>query len=189
MLKDLLYLASFYLKLDDISEYLSAIDSGEEATAPSDLAELVTIANIVMRAVSREFSPLYYEQTFTSNENCQIPFSEFNKPINQIKSVSFADGISSTFRSFPDYIKVGLPRTNYSVTYSYYPNEISALEDALTLPMGVSAETIAYGMCAEYLTIEMLYDEADMFEEKFKEGLRNASVSKSERKIANRGWI
>lgn len=189
MLQDLIYLSSFYLNLDDVSDYLTSLADETPLDKPDDVDKLISLANLTIRKVVREFAPLYAEESVTSNANCEISYSNLTKDVCNIKSVSTADGLSATFRVFPEFIKVGYPNQSYFVNYSFYPDELDDLTDDLVLPIGVTKEAIAFGICAEYLTISGMFDEADVFEDKFKKSLADGLINQRERKVLNRGWI
>ena len=189
MLRDLIYLSSFYLNLDEVTDYLNSLTDETPLTKPNDVDKLIGLANLTIRKVVREFAPLYSEENCSSNSNCEISYSSLTNDVCNIKSVSTPDGLNSTFRVFPEYIKVGRPNNAYSVCYSFYPTELTELSDNLVLPVGVTKEAISFGMCAEYLTISGMFDEADMFEAKFKESLADGLIHQRERKVLNRGWI
>lgn len=197
MLKDLIYTVASLLKMEDVCDYLNVVNekdfndevSIDEMTKPKEIEFIINLCNLVIEQITREFMPLYLEELTSSNENCEINFSGLSQKVNQIISVSFADGIGTTYRVFPEYIKVGNPQEKFLVNYSYIPKQVSSLEDEFALPMGLSEFTVAYGVCAEYCLIEMLYDEADMWESKFKTSLQNSIKKLRERKIPSRGWV
>lgn len=192
MLKDLIYLAGFYLNLTDVTDYLTAIDGDEDVsdlTEPKEMETLISLSNLVIRNVTRKYIPLYFEEVKQSNENCEINFSNFSKSVNEIKSVISSDGLKATFRVFPEYIKVGNPNSSYKIVYSYIPSEIRTLNSSLVLPVGISEDDLVFGVCSEFATMNMLYDEADMFESKFKECLLKSLMGKSERKFKSRSFI
>lgn len=191
MLKDIIYLAGFYLNLTSVTDYLTALDGEEvsETEEPKELETLISLSNLVIRNVTRKFAPLYFEEMRESNDNCEIDLAGFSKSVNEIKSVVSTDGIKATFRNFPEFIKVGYPNTMYKITYSFIPEEIRGLNSSLILPPKVTEDDIAFGVCAEFATINMLYDEATMFESRFKECLLNSLMGRSERKIKSRSFL
>ncbi len=208
MLKDLITIAATYLKLDAVNDYLALLEEQSlsqtqanqddvlidqepenETAVPQEIKLLTNLANLVLRQIVREYMPLFVEEELISNENCQIEYSKFKNSVNQVVGVGFKDHISSTFRVFPEYIKVGYPNEKYIVLYSYFPPELKNLTDNVVCPMGLSHEVIALGICAEYCLVNSLFDEADMWETKFANSLSNASRRLKERKLPSRGWI
>lgn len=199
MLKDLIYAVASYLRMDDVCDYLDSLNQEETGiivtdsetflTEPKEIKLLTNLTNLVLGQILREYMPLYTEEIVSSNANCEISFSSFSKKVNQIINVSFVDGLNSTFRIFPEYIKVGSPQEKYVVKYSYLPEEITNFNAPIEKPISLSENTIALGVCAEYCLIEMLYDEADMWEAKFKESLQNTIRKLREKRLPSRGWI
>ncbi|MBO4570120.1 MAG: hypothetical protein J5689_02780 [Clostridia bacterium] len=189
MLKDLIYLASFYLNLDDVSDYLTNIEDDTEAEAPADVSILINLANLAIRRIVKDYRPIYREEFKSSDENCFIPFSALSKEVCAIKNVTTLDRLPVTFRILENNIKVGVPSGDYLVKYSYYPSELTDLGDSLVLPDGVSNEAVCFCMCCDYLTIKRLYDDADVFESKFKESLVRGLKANKDVKVASRGWF
>ena len=189
MLKDLIYLASFYLNLDDVSDYLTNIEDDSNIEAPTDLSVLINLANLSIRRIVKDYKPLYREEFKKSDENCFIAFSDLSKEVCAIKNVTTLDRLPVTFRILENNIKVGVPSGDYLVKYSYYPSELTDLNDSLILPDGVNKEAVCFSMCCDYLTIKRLYDDADVFETKFKESLVRGLRANKEIKVASRGWF
>lgn len=189
MLNDLLMIVATYLGLDDVNSYIDAVNSEEEATAPQSLNLLINLANLTIGRITRDYMPLYTEEIISSDSNCQINFSAFSKALVQIKAVSTLDGIHSTFRCFPSFIKVGYPSRQYLVKYSYAPEELEDLEDAIEKPYNLATETIAYGVCFEYCLVNELYQEADMWEERFKEAIMKDINGARAKVLPKRGWV
>jgi len=190
MLNDLLMLVATYLNLEDVSSYIDAVNTDEEVgDAPKDLTLLIRLANLTLKTITADYMPLYTEEQVYSDGDCQINYSGFSKTPIKIKSVSYLDGISATFRCFPSYVKVGYPNKKYLVKYAYAPEELTDLDDELEKPFGLSAQTIAFGICFEYYIANELYAEADMFEERFKQAILKDINSTRIKEVPKRGWV
>ena len=189
MLNDLLMIVATYLGLDDVNSYIDAINSEEEATAPESLGLLINLANLTIRRITRDYMPLYAEETIFSDDSCQIAFSAFSKTPVQIKSISTPDRISATFRCFPTFIKVGYSSRPYIVKYSYAPEEMDDLEDTIEKPYNLAIETIAYAVCFEYCIANELFSEADMWEERFKQAIMKDINGTRTKMVPKRGWV
>lgn len=196
MLKDLIHTASTLLGLDDVCFYIDALGQEENEIVqvdtpekPKELDFLIKLANLVVGQIAREYMPIYKEELIESNASCEIGFEKFLHRVNQVTGVAFADGIGTTFRVFPEYIKVGSPNEKFIVSYSLIPDEVYNLENKFMLPVGVGEETVAYGICSEYSLVNMLFDEADMWEAKFKTSLQNCARKLKEKRIPSRGWV
>ena len=53
----------------------------------------------------------------------------------------------------------------------------------------ISARVIAYGVASEYCFLEMLYDDATLWESRYKNALLVASRKKGEIQLKKRGWF
>ena len=190
MLNDLLSIVASYLGLDEVSQYIDAVNIDETPeNKPEVLDFLISLVNLTMRQITRDYMPLYKEEILCSDENCQINYSDFSTAPVQIKSVSYLDGISSTFRCFPSYIKVGYQNKKYLVKYSYTPSSVSDLDSEIEMPFGLKIETICFGVCYEYCISNELYSEADIWEERFKNSLLNDINGKRAKSVPIRGWV
>ena len=53
----------------------------------------------------------------------------------------------------------------------------------------ISARILAYGVASEYCFLEMLYDDATLWENRYKNALLCAQRKKGELKLKKRGWF
>ncbi|MBQ7453284.1 MAG: hypothetical protein IJS68_03355 [Clostridia bacterium] len=189
MLNDLLMLVGSLLGLGDVTDYLASYDADNPTTPPSNLTDLKRLANFAYSQIVRDYMPLLITETKTSNASCEIAYAGFSKTVANIKKVCFENGTPCTFRCFPEFIKVGYPTRKFLITYAYVPNEFSDLEDEIELPFGLSLTAVAFATCFEYAIAGGLYDEADMWEQRFKEKISSAIRGNREHKLPSRGWI
>ena len=190
MLNDLLMLVATYLNLEDVSSYIDSLNIEEEAgEQPKDLNLLIRLANLTLRIITTDYLPLYAEEEVSSDGDCQINYSCFSRTATRVKSVSYLDGISTTFRCFPSQIKVGYPNKKYLVKYAYLPEEMTDLDDEIEKPFGLTNETIAFGICFEYYITNELYPEADMWEARFKQSILKDINGTRVKQLPKRGWV
>ena len=184
MTKDIIKLSALLLGLDDVVDYISA----NQPEAPSKQTQekidmLITYLNYILREITKEYYPLYHSEVISSDHQCQIKYTSFTYTPNSIKDIKNSQGDSVTFNLYPEFAKVGFPNANYLVEYSYSPNKISNLFNHLALPIGLEYFIICYGIASEYALSQLLYSEAEMWESKFRNGLKSFKSNKGERRF------
>ena len=76
------------------------------------------------------------------------------------------------------------------IFYRYQPDEISSLEDELeNFSNKVTEKIFAFGVAMEYCFIQGLYDDAQIWEKRFKDALLIRASKKSNMKLPARRWI
>lgn len=79
--------------------------------------------------------------------------------------------------------------TNVEISYKVYPKTLDVNSMAENFGGKISARVIAYGVASEYCFLEMLYDDATLWESRYKNALLVASRKKGELKLKKRGWF
>jgi len=184
MTKDILKLSATLLGLDDVISYLSG-DTTE--TPPPEVLtkinELIVFTNYVIREITKEYYPLSHREKITSDNQCQIYFSNLSKKAISINDIKNESNLSVTFNIYPDYIKVGTPNKEYEIFYNYIPETIKTFDQNIVLPFGLDFFVICYGVASEYALAKLLYSEADMWESKFKKSLELTKSRVGERRF------
>ena len=75
-----------------------------------------------------------------------------------------------------------------TVCYKTYPNKIALEGNAEDFGGRLSARVIAYGVASEFCYLEMLYDDASIWEARFKNSLLIACRKRGELTLKKRGW-
>lgn len=187
MTNEILKLSATFLGLDQTVEYLSSDKSQE----PSDevkqqINQLTIFMNYVLREITKEHFPLVQKETVTSDQDGKIYFSKFKRNATQIKDVKNFLDLSCHFEIFPDFLKVENPNTEYKVFYAYSPKTILNLDDEIEIPFGVDYFVICFGIASEFALVKGLYDEAEMWESKFKAELKAIKSRTGERRFFSR---
>ena len=88
------------------------------------------------------------------------------------------------FKAFDNYLMA--LASEVTVTYLSQP-EKKGLNDSITtiIPMRI----YAYGMAREYYLMQTLYEEADIWQERFVESLQSLSRRKNETMMPARRWL
>ncbi len=142
---------------------------------------LIKITNLVLSDITRDVSKLSGEAEVVSDDQCQIFYKDFGKKVTGVKSVKHGI-VPVTFNLYPEYIKVGKPNLNYTVEFHYENNKAIKLDDEIVLPICVTASAVSYGVASEYASIHLLYDECNMWEQKYIRAMENIRAKSGERK-------
>lgn len=157
---------------------------GVNAENNKETETLLRCFNLVENAVAIDYLPLKAEDVVYSDSG-KIAFSELSSAPVRILGVSDAAGNPTRFSLFPDFIKTEAGKR--VVLYTYAPKEKS-LEDDSDFVTYISSRVLAYGVCAEYCTACGLYEQASVWDGKYKEALRAALRSTKCKVLATRRW-
>ena len=146
---------------------------------------LLRCFNIVENELALDYLPLKCEETFQTQTGA-IDYDSLSKKAVRILSVKDESGNSVPFKTFPDKLKAqsGIVQ----VLYSYLPEEktLSGESDFKTL---ASKRLFAYGVAAEYCLSCGLYEEAAVWDKKYKEAISAVYKAHPPRRIASRRWV
>ncbi len=174
------------LILDDQSaiNYLANLSEDDEENTNVEL--YITLVNFVLTDIAQSFLCYKCTQDLVSDENGTLLLSDFWHTPCSIKAVKDDTGKKIRFYATDDYLVVGEMNKLYYVEYCYLPEELTSLDDSVLLPLGLDARTICYGAVSEYYAIKMLYTEANIWEQKYKAGLKNMLKKYKGLKFASR---
>ncbi|MBQ8320354.1 MAG: hypothetical protein IJX81_05685 [Clostridia bacterium] len=135
--------------------------------------------------VALDYLPLVAEDDVESSTGT-VYFSELSKYPARIIKVAGEDGERLFFEVYSKYIKT-LP-VKATVTYAYAPDEKGIAESAEAHP-AANARMLAYATAEKYCLIEGLYEEAGVWEAKFKEAVKAARKAAPTKVIRSRRWV
>ncbi len=178
--KEVLYQAALLVGATDAATFLD----GSSTAGENEANVLLRCLNFVENEVALDYLPLCSEETFES-ETGVIPFEKLALAATRIVSVKDESGNSVAFKSFPDYIKTQPGKV--TVAYTYTPKE-KALGDEMEYSRLASKRLFAYGVAAEYCLACGLYEEAAVWDKKYKEAIGAAYEAHPPRRLASRRW-
>lgn len=184
MTKEILKLTATFLGLDEVSNYLSS----EEETEPSEevknqINQLIIFMNYVIREIAKDYFPLNFKETISSDQEGKIFYNKLKKTAIRIKDIKNFLDLSCHFEIFPEYVKVENPNTEYKIFYCYVPKNINNITEEVELPFGVDYFIVCFGVASEYLSSKGLYEEAEMWESKFLSELKSIKHIHGERRF------
>lgn len=182
-LKDAIYYAAMFLRLDDVCEALEGGSASAEAN--KEVARLVRIANLVINEATRDFLPLKTsEKLFIGADG--LSFSALSRKLGDIYAVIDAQGRSVPVKRYYDFFTVPAPG-EYTICYSYVPAPAALDDDVETGKL--CERVLAYGICAEYSVISGESADAVLWDGRYKDALAARTEDKHEKRVAKRKWL
>ncbi len=178
--KDCLLLSAELLGLNDaITDLNSGISTSEETQ------RLLRCFQLVQSELALDYLPLFAEDE-VETETGAVFFSELTYPPVRILKITDNVGGELDFTLFPEYVKTAVGKVK--VRYTYAPTE-KTLDDECDFALGVSARLVAYGVASEYALAVGLYEEANVWEKKYKDAISAAYRLKRAKPIKSRRWM
>lgn len=165
-------------------ELADAINSSEQLTQEQneEVEKFVKCLNLVRNEVATEMIPNAKMETILT-EDGRIDFQTLSSDVIEILSVKDGMGNSINYDSFPDHILT--TEGKVKIKYNASPEELNySSEFSSTLPQRVWA----YGVVREYYFIQSLYQDASVWDERFKNSIQALTSKKSETVIPRRRW-
>ena len=178
--KDCLLLAGELLGLDGAITDLNAGSSTSEETQT-----LLRCFQLVQSELALDYLPLFAEDE-VETETGAVFFSELTYPPVRILKITGKIGGELDFTLFPEYVKTEAGKLK--VRYTYAPTE-KTIDDECDFALGVSTRLVAYGVASEYALAVGLYEEANVWEKKYKDAISAVYRLKRAKPIKSRRWV
>lgn len=159
------------LILDDKQSFSYLDDTTNQLEPNATISTYVALANFVLRDIASNFLCYKTKEKLLSNAECKIMLSGLIHQPCTIKKVINFFGKNIAYKTMIDCLVVPSANEQYEIDYTYYPDDVD-LDDDVELPVGLDKTTICYGIVCEYYRLKMMFAEADIWEEKYKKGLR-----------------
>lgn len=190
-IKDIVRLAAVFLQLD-VNEEVFCKDADRafveaELSADKRLKLLKDCAEFVLNQLATDYLPLKKTEKVFS-EDGTIPYGEFSRDMLEAVRVKDGYGCDVRFSHLPDGLFVK-ERGEMEVTYFYRPGEKTFFDEAETGSCRVSARVIALGTAAEYSFVCGLFEEAQLWDGRFKDSLKIALRKKGAVSLKARRWF
>lgn len=187
--KQVLHLASIYLNCEQ--EFATLIDGETEeqnTIIATQFNRLLTSLNLCYNEIALEYLPLLVTQKIVV-ENNKIYLMDLSKELKDVYSItSLDDKKSFKFKVYADYISTNVNGA-VKITYSYVPDELT-LNSSINNFLGrVSVKCLALGTAKEYCYLEGLYDDANIWEDRYKNTLKIQTRKKAEITLPKRRWL
>lgn len=195
--REILKLACTFLGLDELlsDEYFSVEESELESyvlarqeESPESLKELNSIKDMLNRItneISSQVVPLYESFDAIFNQNGEFCFENLEN-VFQIVSVQDCYGTKLKFkvRNQTIFCESG----KLIVNYTRYAKQSSLYQECENFNGQIPLRVIAYGVAMEYCLINSMFEEADMWESRFKNSLLSVSSQKKSIVMPAQRW-
>lgn len=151
-----------------------------------DINKMVECINYIMEELATEYLPLVKTKQIKMTSGA-IDLKDIDENLMEIISVKSLSG--RTLRYTITDNKMICLATKVEINYKVYPEKLDINSTIENFGGRVSARIISYGVASEYCFLEMLYDDATLWESRYKNALLIASRKKGEIKLKKRGWF
>lgn len=182
LVKDIIILACDFTENQDLGKALEENSTlTDEQTKLCD--SLVKCFNLVNSEIASDFVPLLKNDELKTKD-FRVNFSEFTFVPSQIYSVKDKGGRNVKFKVFDNYLIAFANMVN--VAYTTLPGDMALTSEfTTTLPERI----YAYGVAREFYFLQSLFDDADIWEARFKDALQSYCRKKSGVVMPKRRWL
>ncbi len=167
-----------------IADQVEAYFAGDYPDGITEVNALLRCFNLVENELAIDYLPLYAEEEIYSATGA-IYFSVFSKPVVRVIHVVDESGNDAPFKLFPKYLKTQGGKV--VIRYTYTPKE-KTVDGESDFPANVSLRLFAYGIAAEYSLASGMFEDAAIWEKKYKDAITAAYRVSPCRRIRSRRW-
>lgn len=181
LVKDVISLACEFTDNKDLIENLNNDTLTEEQSVIID--SLLNCFNLINEEISTEYVPIIKREVVKTSD-FKVNFDDLSYKVLDIIDVKDKLGRKVKFKVFNEFIVAIADKIE--VSYSIHPEKLTlSQENNSTLPERV----FAYGVAREFFFMQSMFDDADIWEERFKNSLSVLTRKKHDIVIPRRRWI
>ncbi len=166
----------------------------EQTQQPADNIEtkhyelLLKSLNLCYQEISLDYLPLLFKEQLLIQNN-KIYIEDLQKQPKDIYVISSLDQSKTyKFKVYDNYIDTNV-NGNVNITYSYVPDELTITSQVNNFAGRISLKCLAMGTVAEFCYILGLYEDAALWEHRYKSLLKIETRKKAELKLPSRRWL
>ncbi len=182
LVKDILVLACDFIENEALGKSIKENQTLSE-TESQEVDRLVKCFNLVNSEIASEFVPIKKVEQFDV-ENGRIAFSKFTSSPYKILYVKNSFGRKVRFKVFQDHIFALCKKA--VVVYSTLPASQTINDEVESF---LPERIYAYGVAREYLFMQGKFDDAEIFEERFKNSLEYICRQTPHARLPRRRWL
>jgi hypothetical protein len=185
-IKDIVMAAATLINREDICNYLLGVETDDLSAAKKDTDIMLRCFNLIENEIALEYKPLIFSENITT-ENGIINFDILSKQILEVIKVEDESENKISYKLFHTYLKT--KPENVVLYYSFIPEkkELTSISDYLENE--IPQRTMAMGIACEFSLISAMYDEAVMWDKRYKDSLERISSKKVKQVMPARRWI
>jgi len=172
---------------DDFAHYLDNDEANASNAEKENFKKFLLALNFSIKYLAGNFQSVCYVQTFSPDDSGKILLSSFSKKLNKIKSVKFSgSNVNVRYKLFDEFL-ICESRQNVDISYSHFPSDVTSLSGSVSTN-GFSEKTLILCVIKEYLFICGLFDDAEIFDDKFQKELKIEKEKLKNVVIPKRNW-
>lgn len=186
--KDMIQLAAELMGRQDLADYLAgetAEQAEEQAALQKEAALLLRCFNLVENELAFDYYPLLCTELVETDSGAIFYHSLKREAIN-IRSIQDLHGNERKFVLYPEYCKTDAGRLK--ITYSYLPAQ-KTMEGDSDYQLKFSERLFAYGIACEYALISGEYEQATVWDKRYREALRSALRTETKGSMRAKKWV
>lgn len=146
--------------------------------------KLLLAANNVIRELASCYLPLIMSEKVRIDDS-RLDYTSLSKRVIKIIKLSNDDG-NVRFKMYPTYMYAD--NGIYTVEYSYLPDNIG-LDDEIECDIRINEDILTSGIISEYALMSGEYEKGTIYDEKYKEAIKNLQVPRREISVKRRAWV
>mgnify|MGYP004454023609 CR=1 FL=1 len=181
--KDIIILALDFCHEDSLASLLRT----ENPTLTDEQQEKVNsftrCFNLVYEELSSQYLPIIKTETVSATDG-KVLYSSLSQKVLDVVEVKNAHGRKIKFRKFDSYLFA--LASEVTVSYKTLPN---ALTESSEFSCPLPERIFAYGVAREFFYLQGASDEAEIYDNRYKDSLLVLLGKSKEIKMPARGWI
>ena len=166
---------------EEVENYILGVS--EEGKTKVEL--LLKCFQLVENELALDYIPLSAEDEIYSATG-HIKFETLSRSAVRIVSVTDASGNDADFKLYADHLVTQVGKVK--ITYTYTPKQ-KTLNDQSDFKLYVSPRLIGYGIAVEYSLVCGMFEEAAVWDRKYKEAIEAVYRAHPARRIRSRRWV
>lgn len=179
--EEIIKISSLFVNVqDEVEELIS------ENSITGELAMLLKCLNLTLTEIADDYLPILNKETICIDSN-KLYFDDLIKPCKEIISIKLSNSNKNIrFTQYENYVFVNA-KGYVDVVYKTSIGEANINSEINQFPC-LSSKCIALGTASEYCYINGFYEEAQMWDRRFKDSLQIECRKKKEIVMPKRWW-
>lgn len=171
VVKNIIRLVAEILDLRDVVGYIDG-DVEISDSIDKDINNLMLAVNLVNNTIASSYLELV-DRVKINVDGDKVAYKDIaDKSIIEIKSVCTSQGKPLDYKVLPDGLQVAHYQGECVVEYTYFPDTVK-FEDSIDYYLKVNETTFAIGVAGEFLYIKGDFNNAYMWDKRFKNAIFN----------------
>lgn len=186
LIKNIIRKSAEFLKLKSVIEYLDGTANSSDEIEEI-ISELLIATNMVNNNIATSYIELIDSNEVFVSRGERVDYSTISsRPIIEIKSIKDAIGNKVKYKAYATGVDIYFDG-KCNIEYSYFPDEVDIV-DNINYFNQVGEFTFALGVVGEYLYMKGAFDDATIWETRFKQNLFNIIRPKRNVVMPQRSW-